>query len=268
MFLALTDFAATFLTVKAYQYTSLVSIQLLDCMAIPTVMILSCIIFKARYRWQHYVAVVVCLSGVAIMVFVDSHQSQSFKGDMFVICGAVIYGINNVCLEWLAKDIGCYIYLGIYCWFGFVISGVQVAILEREALQDIPVNDPYFYLTVIGFVAFLYAFLSLMPVMMIRYNAAVANLNLLAADVYSAIAGYIIFSMKFSALYIISILLILGGVLLYIHQTHLADRAASLHDANDASDASQEPLLHISSESNLIQNTVEQLTTSSLHMIK
>ena len=250
IFLALTDFVATFLTIKAYQYTSLVSIQLLDCMAIPTIMILSCIIFKVRYRWLHYVAVVICLSGVVAMVFVDSHKNQSLKGDFLVICAAVLYGVNNTCLEWLAKDIGCFIYLGIYCWFGLAISGVQVALLEREALCNLPVHDPYFYLTVLGFVSFLFIFLSLMPLIMIRYNAAVANLNLLAADVYSAVAGYVIFSIKFSELYILSIALIICGVLLYIHQTHLSEQNSS---PSNPSEGSQETVLVLNNENTEVE---------------
>ena len=223
LFLAGTDFVATFVTIKAYQYTSLVSVQLLDCLSIPTIMILSYVIFKTKYHLLHYVAVLICLSGVGIMVFVDSHEKESLVGDLMVCFAAVLYGVNNVCLEWLAKDIGIYAYLGTYCWYGLAISGIQVAILERSALHSAPWTNPYFYLCLIGFSVFLFVFLTLMPKIMINYSATVANLNLLAADVYSALAGYLIFSIKFSPLYIASIILILGGVLLYIYQSHVSE---------------------------------------------
>ena len=240
-FLAGTDFAATFVTVKAYQYTSLVSVQLLDCMSIPTIMILSYAIFKSKYQLLHYVAVIICLSGVGIMVFVDSHEKESLIGDLMVVCAAVLYGINNVCLEWLAKDIGTYAYLGIYCWYGLVISGIQMAILEREALYSAPWHDPHFYFCLIGFSVFLFIFLSIMPRIMVQYSATVANLNLLAADVYSAVAGYMIFSLQFSPLYVASIVLILGGVLLYIYQSHATEnRRISSDDVEQSSSLVEE----------------------------
>ena len=236
LFLAGTDFVATFVTVKAYQYTSLVSVQLLDCLSIPTIMILSCAFFKTKYQVLHYVAVLICLSGVGVMVFVDSHEKESLLGDLLVVLAAVLYGINNVCLEWLAKDIGIYAYLGIYCWYGLLISGIQMAILEREELHSAPWDNPYFYMCLLGFSLFLLTFLSIMPKIMIQYSATVANLNLLAADVYSAVAGYLIFSVEFSPLYLVSIVLILGGVLLYIYQSHLTEsRRVSPDDVEQSS---------------------------------
>ena len=234
LFLACTDFVATYVTVKAYQYTSLVSVQLLDCLSIPTIMISSCVLFKTRYKALHYVAVVVCLCGVGIMVFVDSHNNESLKGDLLVVCAAVIYGINNVCLEWLAKDIGTYAYLGMYCWFGLAISAVQVVVLERIELKNAPWHDPDFYLALLGFTLFLFLFLSLMPIIMVKYSATVANLNLLAADVYSAVAGYAIFSLSFSALYLLSIVMIIGGVLLYIYQSHVEEQTSVTPDAEES----------------------------------
>lgn len=154
------------------------------------------------------------------MVIVDSHENESLKGDLLVVLAAVLYGINNVCLEWLANEIGIFAYLGTYCWYGLIISGIQMAILESEEIKNLPFKDPYLYLCLIGFTLFLFTFLSLMPIIMIKYSATVANLNLLAADVYSAISGYLIFSYKFSPLYILSIIMILSGVLLYIYQSH------------------------------------------------
>jgi len=224
LFLAGSDFLATYLTVTAYQYTSLVSIQLLDCMTIPTIMLLSWLFLKQRYKLGQYGAVLVCFGGVGLMLFEDT-GTQSVKGDVLCTIGAVLYGINNVCVEWVARDIGTYGYLGTYCWFAFVISGVQMVVVEREEIRSIPWNDMNIYLIVIAFVIFLFVFLTIMPWMLVTYHATVANLNLLAADVYSAICGVLIFKMKFSYLYVISFLLIFGGVLGYTVVDYYADRA-------------------------------------------
>uniref|UniRef100_A0A8C2K2K5 Info solute carrier family 35 member F2, like n=1 Tax=Cyprinus carpio TaxID=7962 RepID=A0A8C2K2K5_CYPCA len=57
LLLGLTDVEANYAVVKAYQYTTLTSIQLLDCFIIPVLMILSWFFLKTRYRIIHYVAV-------------------------------------------------------------------------------------------------------------------------------------------------------------------------------------------------------------------
>ena len=76
---------------------------------------------------------------------------------------------------------------------------------------------------------------------MVQYSATVANLNLLAADVYSAVAGYMIFSLQFSPLYVASIVLILGGVLLYIYQSHATEnRRISSDDVEQSSSLVEE----------------------------
>lgn len=104
LLLGLVDVEANYAVVKAYQYTTLTSVQvglnhlvwcnqvncgsslwdiiiwkwaacfcpqLLDCFVIPVVMVLSWWILKIHYRPVHYVAVCICLLGVGAMVGAD-----------------------------------------------------------------------------------------------------------------------------------------------------------------------------------------------------
>lgn len=71
IFLGLADVEANYTIVKAYQYTTLTSVQLLDCFGIPVLMALSWFILRARYRLIHFIAVAVCLLGVGTMVGAD-----------------------------------------------------------------------------------------------------------------------------------------------------------------------------------------------------
>lgn len=48
--LALADVEGNFLVVSAYQYTSIASVMLLDCFAIPVVMLLSALFLNAKVR--------------------------------------------------------------------------------------------------------------------------------------------------------------------------------------------------------------------------
>lgn len=62
--------------VKAYQYTSITSVMLLDCWSIPTVMLLTWVFLKTKYRFRKITGVVVCIAGLVIVVFSDVHAGD------------------------------------------------------------------------------------------------------------------------------------------------------------------------------------------------
>ncbi|XVE84564.1 hypothetical protein DITRI_Ditri17bG0023200 [Diplodiscus trichospermus] len=97
------------IVVKAYQYTSITSVMLLDCWSIPSVMLLTYIFLKTKYRFRKIAGVVVCVAGVVVcvaglvmVVFSDVHAgdrsggSNPRKGDSLVIAGATLYAVSNV----------------------------------------------------------------------------------------------------------------------------------------------------------------------------
>ena len=62
--------------VKAYQYTSLTSVMLLDCWAIPCVILLTWIFLKTKYGWMKLFGAGVCVAGLVLGVFSDVHASD------------------------------------------------------------------------------------------------------------------------------------------------------------------------------------------------
>lgn len=62
--------------VLAYQYTSLTSVMLLDCWSIPSVMLLTWIFLKTKYRFKKITGVVVCIAGLVLVVFSDVHAGD------------------------------------------------------------------------------------------------------------------------------------------------------------------------------------------------
>ncbi|XP_053503864.1 solute carrier family 35 member F2 isoform X2 [Ictalurus furcatus] len=89
LLLGLADVEANYAVVKAYQYTTLTSIQLLDCFILPVLLILSRVFLKTRYRIVHYVAVCVCLAGVGAMVGADIVAGRD-QGSTLLLCGFAI----------------------------------------------------------------------------------------------------------------------------------------------------------------------------------
>lgn len=62
--------------VKAYQYTSLTSVMLLDCWTIPSVIFLTWMFLKTQYRSKKLFGVAVCAAGLVMVVFSDVHASD------------------------------------------------------------------------------------------------------------------------------------------------------------------------------------------------
>ncbi|KAK8931267.1 hypothetical protein KSP39_PZI016101 [Platanthera zijinensis] len=76
LLLGFVDVEANYLVVKAYQYTSLTSVMLLDCCTIPSVIFLTWIFLKTKYRPKKFVGVAICIAGLALVVFSDVHASD------------------------------------------------------------------------------------------------------------------------------------------------------------------------------------------------
>jgi solute carrier family 35 protein F1/2 len=73
--LAVLDVEANTLVTKAYQFTSLTSVTLLDCFTIPSVMLLSWVVLRSRYRSGHFAGAACCIAGLAVLLLGDVRNS-------------------------------------------------------------------------------------------------------------------------------------------------------------------------------------------------
>lgn len=220
--LAVIDVEANYLVIKAYQYTSVTSVQLLDCITIPTVLILSWRLLSVKYKWSHLVGVAACLLGAGSLVLADhlagqhnENSSNMLLGDILVVCGAVLYGISNIGQECMISGFGTIEYLGSYSFLASFISGIQFAILERQEVSSVDFLSLSVALPLLGFVVCLFFFASLMSYAMLKIGAMAVNLNLLSSDFFALLVGLFIFQYKFHFLYFIAFFLITVGLLIY-----------------------------------------------------
>ncbi|NWH87121.1 S35F2 protein, partial [Aegithalos caudatus] len=222
IFLGLVDVEANYVVVKAYQYTNLTSVQLLDCFGIPMLMALSWFILRARYRLIHFLAVAICLLGVGAMVGADilagrqeGEGSDVVIGDVLVLLGSSLYAISNVSEEYIVKNLSRVEFLGMVGLFGTIISGLQLAIVEHREIMRIQWN----WKVALLFTAFalcMFALYSFMPVVIKVTSATSVNLGILTSDLYSLFFGIFLFFYHFSVLYIVSFVIIMVGFILYI----------------------------------------------------
>ncbi|XP_067280387.1 solute carrier family 35 member F2 [Pseudorasbora parva] len=235
--MALTDVEANYTVVMAYQFTTLTSIQLLDCFVIPVLMVLSRIFLKTCYRPLHFVAVVMCLFGVGAMVGADllagrdqGSSSHVLLGDGLVLVSAALYAVSNVCQEYTVKNLSRVEFLGMMGLFGTLISGVQMAILEYKAIPVISWNWRICLLFV-AYTLCMYGLYSFMPVVVKMTSATAVNLSLLTADLFSLFCGLFLFHYKFTGLYIVSFVVITVGFILFnVVPTYTGDQPYATND--------------------------------------
>eukprot|EP00066_Takifugu_rubripes_P020342 XP_011609608.1 PREDICTED: solute carrier family 35 member F2 [Takifugu rubripes] len=221
LIMGVADVEANYTVVKAYQFTSLTSIQLLDCFVIPALMVLSWFFLKTRYRPVHFVAVLVCLLGVGTMVGADVLAGRDqgsthdvILGDGLVLISAVLYAISNVCQEHTVKNQSRVEFLGMMGLFGTLISGIQLAAVEARAVAAVQWDLRIIFLFAV-YVFSMVALYSFMPSVVKATSATAVNLSLLTADLFSLFCGIFLFQYKFSTLYILSFLVIMVGFVMF-----------------------------------------------------
>ncbi|KAM6932931.1 solute carrier family 35 member F2-like [Xenentodon cancila] len=221
LLLGLVDVEANYTVVKAYQYTTLTSVQLLDCFVIPVLMVLSWWILKTRYRIVHYVAVCICLLGVGAMVGADllagrdqGSTSNILLGDGLVLLSASLYAVSNVCQEYTVKNLSRVEFLGMVGLFGTVIGTIQMVILERNEVTAITWSWQV-GLLFSAYALCMYALYSFMPIVMKLSSATSVNLSLLTADLFSLFCGIVLFQYNFSGLYLVALVVILVGFITF-----------------------------------------------------
>ena len=140
--LAFCDANANILIVYAYQFSDMPTIQLLMCFSIPSVMLLSFLVYKAELRRSdgtrcilgenfasadgsrtkssglftrtQYVAACMCIAGVAFLIITDALKSAENAlaldvkrafGNFLSISGVLLYAVSNVGCEYVLKSV-------------------------------------------------------------------------------------------------------------------------------------------------------------------
>ena len=231
--IALLDVEANYLTVLAYRYTSLTSVSVLDAMAIPSAMLFSRLCLGRRYVVAHLFGAIVCLCGMSANVFTDFESEEKDNveakeyphlvlGDFLAMLGGLMFGARDVLTELSVKNFGgTNEYLGMVGLFGTLISFTQVILLERQQVEDFFSGATETCPLAMG----LWLLLAYVATASLRYagfahflvvsEAALLNLSLLTADLWSAIFEVVAERIIPPVLFWVSLALVLGGVFIY-----------------------------------------------------
>lgn len=218
--LAIVDVEGNFLVVKAYQYTSITSVMLLDCFSIPSVIILTWLFLKTKYRFRKFVGVAACIAGLIMVVFSDVHASDRargsnpIKGDVLVIAGSILYAVSNVSEEFLVKSADRVELMAMLGLFGAIVSACQISILERNELKSIHWSAgaalPFF-----GFAAAMFLFYSSVPILLKLSGSTMLNLSLLTSDMWAVLIRIFAYHEKVDWIYFIAFAAVAVGLIIY-----------------------------------------------------
>ncbi|CAJ0767496.1 21650_t:CDS:2 [Entrophospora sp. SA101] len=195
---------SNYFVVKAYAYTSVLSVMLLDTWAIPVCMLLSILFLKVGYHWSQYLGVVICLVGIGVLLAGDLESGRDFSGavnmglgDAFCIISATLYGASNVLEELFVRQRSVYEVVGQLAFWAMIISGIQLSILERQELSAVEWSG------------------GSAPILFKLSSATFFNLSLQTSDFYSLIFSLLLFGAQMHHLYPISFVSTIIGLCLY-----------------------------------------------------
>ena len=199
--LAIVDVEANFLIVKAFQYTNITSVTLLDSASIPASVLLSRVLLRAVYTRTHLVASACVLCGFALLVASDglcgggargSTAPSPLLGDLLTVAAACLYATSNVLQERLLMHAPQTEVLAAFGLLGGLFSGVQCLLLETTTLARAPWGAP-FVTPLLGFAVAMFAIYSLAPTALRTAGAAAFNLHMLSSDLWAAAARAALF---------------------------------------------------------------------------
>ncbi|CAG8531906.1 5454_t:CDS:2 [Dentiscutata heterogama] len=196
-----TNVQGNYFIVKSFEYTSTLSLMLLDAWTTPMVAVFSIMFLKVRYRFNQYLGIFICIIGSGIVIWgdVDIGKNMYFakdpiKGDLFALIGATCYGISNVLEEYCVNKKPLHEVLGQMGFWGTFITALIIAYTIAMLLLYVGIS----------------VFLRLS-------SALFFNLSLLTSDFYTLIFNYFIIKEPMSRLYPIAFCgTILGLIIYYI----------------------------------------------------
>ncbi|CAO3675456.1 unnamed protein product [Umbelopsis vinacea] len=155
----------------------------------------------ARYSAMQYAGVSLCMAGLAVLIYGDyinnrlETDNHSWIGDLSCLVGATLYAIANIIEEHFVLENPIEEVLGQLGMWGTLACGLEVLILERKAVAQVPWSW--------GIATFL-------------------NLSLLTSNFFSLVVGLALFNLTIIPEYPIAFTLAIIGITTF--NLHSPDR--------------------------------------------
>ncbi|PON83138.1 Solute carrier [Trema orientale] len=196
LLLGFVDVQGNYFVNKAYQFSSITSVTLLDCWTIAWVIVLTWIFLGTRYSlWQLFGAAI-CVVGLALVLISDSGVgggggSKPLLGDALVIVGTVFFAMSNV--------------------------GEEFCVKKKDRVEVVSMIGVYGFL-VLAFVGYALAgfmFYTVGPYVLKLSGATLFNLSILTADMWAVLFRICFYHQQVGWLYYLSFAVVVIGLVIY-----------------------------------------------------
>ncbi|CAH9127801.1 unnamed protein product [Cuscuta epithymum] len=219
LLLGFADVQGNYLVNKAYQYSSITSVTILDCWTIPWVILLTWIFLGTRYSLWQFFGSAVCVSGLGLVLLSDSGVSSGggsrpLLGDALVIMGTLFFALSNVGEEFCVKKKDLVEVISMMSISGLLVSICQIAIMERKSLESVKWSAEI-SLAFAGYPLAAFLFYSFVPFVLKMSGSTLLCLSLLTSDMWAAVIRIFFYKQKIDWLYYLAFGLVVIGLVVY-----------------------------------------------------
>ncbi|XP_057440599.1 uncharacterized protein LOC130732602 isoform X3 [Lotus japonicus] len=219
LLLGFADVQGNYLVNKAFQYSSITSVTLLDCWTIPWAILFTWFFLGTRYSLWQLGGGALCVLGLCLVILSDTWVgggggSIPILGDVLVIGGTVFYAISNVGEEFCVKNkdrIEVVSMIGVY---GMLVTIVEVSFIELRTLESVKWSADI-VLAFAGYALSTFTFYTLTPFVLKLSGATMFNLSLLTSDLWAVVFKIFLYHHKVDWLYFLSFALVVIGLIIY-----------------------------------------------------
>ncbi|KAK3405822.1 hypothetical protein EUGRSUZ_K02054 [Eucalyptus grandis] len=236
LILGCVDVQGNYLVNKAYQYSSITSVTLLDCWTIVWVVALTWIFLGTRYSLWQLLGAALSVLGLGFVMLSDAGVgggggSKPLLGDVLVIAGTVFFAVSNVAEEFCVKKKDRVEVLAMLGLFGTLVSVIEISIVERESDESIQWSTDII-LAFVGFVASCFMFYSLVPFVLKMSGATMFNLSALTSDMWAVVVRIFVYRQEVDWLYYLAFSVVIVGVVIYSVTEKDPDGASAVEEGN------------------------------------
>uniref|UniRef100_A0A2P2KI91 Solute carrier family 35 member F1-like n=1 Tax=Rhizophora mucronata TaxID=61149 RepID=A0A2P2KI91_RHIMU len=217
--LGFVDVQGNFLVNKAYQFSSITSVTLLDCFTIAWVIVFTWFFLGTSYSiWQLFGAVI-CVLGLGLVLLSDAGVgggggSKPLLGDVLVIGGTLFFAFSNVGEEFCVKKkdrVEVVTMIGIW---GLLSSVVELSIFELKDLESVHWSADII-LAIAGYTVAMFMFYSVTPFVLNLSGATMFNLSILTSDMWAVIIRIYFYHQQVDWLYFLAFAVVVVGLVIY-----------------------------------------------------
>ncbi|XVF76233.1 hypothetical protein PTKIN_Ptkin13bG0249800 [Pterospermum kingtungense] len=236
--LGFVDVQGNYLVNKAYQFSSITSVTLLDCWTVVWAIVLTYIFLATRYSLWQLLGAAICVLGLGLVLLSDAGVgggggSKPLLGDVLVIAGTIFFSMSNVGEEFCVKKKDRVEVVSMIGLFGMIVSGIQLSIFEIKTLESVTWSADII-LALFGYTFASFMFYTIAPFVLKLSGATMFNLSLLTSDMWAVLVRILFYKQQVDWLYFLAFALVVIGLIIYSLTEKDPEPTPLLEDGNQS----------------------------------